>query len=280
MKELIKKSFKNSEFLEKCNGFNKVIKRLKNEQEYFGALFELEVAHSLVKSGLKVMLQPKLKSGKSCDIYVPEKNTFIEIKTLGRSNVEKRIFEIMNCIFENLEGRNVRIKIEFTQELAKFLEFINFFYLPTQKIFMETIEKIIINNLKEKITCLPTKGQIDRFATISVERSKNFSLQMFGPGIAGENFRVLCAYCIREASEQLPKTSRGIVFIRSFFRIKRNLVKTILQKILQKYKHIAGIVFLQGYFANGFLYKKLVIKNFSSKFSFPNFLYRIKLRTK
>jgi hypothetical protein len=275
MEELAKKYFKNSEFLEKCWGFNKVIKRLKNEQEYFGALFELEVAYLLVKSGLKVELQHKLESGKRCDIYIPEKNTFIEIKTLGRSNVEKRIFEIMNYVFENLERKNVRIKIEFTQELAKFLEFINFFCLPTQKIFIETIEKIIINNLKEEITRLPTKGQLDKFATISVKRSKNFSLQMFGPGIAEENFRVLCAHCIKEASEQLPKNFRGIVFIRSFFRIKRGLVKTILQKILREYKHIAGIVFLQEYFADGFLYKKFVIKNFSSNFSFPNFLYKI-----
>jgi hypothetical protein len=107
-----------------------------------------------------------------------------------------------------------------------------------------------------------------------MERNKNFSLEMFGPEISEENFKELSTWCIKEASEQLPKNAKGVVVIRSFYRIKRNLAEIILQKILRKYKHITGIVFLQGYFVNEFLYKKIIIKNFSSKFPFPNFLYK------
>lgn len=255
--------------LEEIKGFKKLLTRLKDPEQYYGAYFEIEIASFLSKK-YKVEIEPKIDNRKSdLKVKIEETPIFLELKTLRESKVERLVREIFNYLSKNLpKGYNFSIKFKKRfYELAdagRKLKFGN-----AKNFLIKQIDPDL-KKIKQELGEGRLSGDFDLFCYKAAKGSeKGRSVTMRGDISINEVLRSTEA--IREGMNQLPKDFPCFLLIKSLYLISKE-TKDLLEEFLREkaFENFVGLIFIRSLFTDeGMKYEKYLLFNPLTNNNFP-----------
>lgn len=237
---------------------NKLLNRLKNKDQYFGARFELFMIANLLRLGWKITEPPITNRKKKADLQVNKGSeaVSIELKRLESSRTNKEIFEfedwIRLSILPFISGIPGELNIKLLPDCLETAK------IGTRSVDIKIWRKIadsiihhIRDNLNEKrwgIHVIPGIAEYDLQPPLSNQTGGRETFSGFPIDQEAEAEKIV-QNAIIEAAEQLPKDRPGIVIIDTPFPMDDTFVQNTLSQIANpdQLKHIRAVILSFGF---------------------------------